>query len=71
MSLENAIASSDLWVQDFMIIEYQDGMENWNIPYFDDMKSVQMPVLTILGRIFTIQKILMQVPFNQDIKNKN
>lgn len=30
-----------------MIIEYQEGMENWDIPYFEGMQSVQMPVLTV------------------------
>ena len=30
-----------------MLIEYQDGMENWDIPYFEGMHSVKMPVLTI------------------------
>ena len=29
-----------------MIIEYQEGMENWVIPYFEGMQSVKMPVLT-------------------------
>ena len=33
-----------------MIIEYQDGMENWDIPYFEGMQSVQMPVLTTVGK---------------------
>ena len=32
-----------------MIIEYQEGMENWGIPYFEGMKSVQMPVLTTIN----------------------
>ena len=32
-----------------MLIEYQEGMENWDIPYFEGMKSVQMPVLTTVG----------------------
>ena len=32
------------------IIEYQDGMENWDIPYFDGMQSVKMPVLTTVGK---------------------
>lgn len=50
ISLENAIASSDLWVQDFMIIEYQDGMENWDIPYFEGMQSVKNPVVTTTGK---------------------
>ena len=29
-----------------MILEYQQGMENWDIPYFEGMQSVKMPVLT-------------------------
>ena len=29
-----------------MIIEYQQGMENWDIPYFEGMQSVKLPVLT-------------------------
>ena len=32
------------------IIEYQDGMENWDIPYFEGMQSVRMPVLTTTGK---------------------
>lgn len=33
-----------------MVIEYQDGMENWDIPYFEGMQSVKMPVLTTMGK---------------------
>lgn len=33
-----------------VFIEYQDGMENWDIPYFEGMQSVQMPVLTTVGK---------------------
>ena len=33
-----------------IFIEYQDGMENWDIPYFEGMKSVKMPVLTTTGK---------------------
>lgn len=33
-----------------MMIEYQDGMENWDIPYFEGMQSVKMPVLTTVGK---------------------
>lgn len=33
-----------------MIIEYQDGMENWDIPYFEGMQSVKMPGLTTTGK---------------------
>ena len=28
-----------------LVLEYQDGMENWDIPYFTGMQSVKMPVL--------------------------
>lgn len=34
----------------WMIIEYQEGMENWDIPYFRGMTSVKMPVLTTTGK---------------------
>ena len=34
----------------FMAIEYQEGMENWDIPYFEGMQSVKMPVLTTCGK---------------------
>ena len=33
-----------------MVLEYQDGMENWNIPYFEGMQSVKMPVLKTIGK---------------------
>lgn len=33
-----------------MLIEYQDGMENWDIPYFTGMQSVKMPVLKTTGK---------------------
>ena len=33
-----------------MIIEYQDGMENWDIPYFEGMASVKAPVLMTTGK---------------------
>ena len=32
------------------ILEYQDGMENWDIPYFEGMTSVKMPVLQTTGK---------------------
>ena len=33
-----------------VLIEYQEGMENWDIPYFEGMQSVRMPVLTTTGK---------------------
>lgn len=34
----------------YMVIEYQQGMENWDIPYFTGMQSVKLPVLTTAGK---------------------
>ena len=34
----------------YQLFEYQDGMENWDIPYFEGMQSVKMPVLTTVGK---------------------
>ena len=33
-----------------MIIEYQEGMENWDIPYFEGMASVKAPTLHSVGK---------------------
>lgn len=41
-----------------MIIEYQDGMENWDIPYFEGMQSVKMPILHTVGSLFDAQQII-------------
>lgn len=40
----------DAIVDDIMLIEYQEGMENRDIPYFEGMQSVKMPVLTTTGK---------------------
>lgn len=34
------------------VIEYQNGMENWDIPYYSDygMRSVKNPILTTIGK---------------------
>lgn len=37
-------------VDNIMIMDYQDGMENWDIPYFEGMKSVKMPVVKTVGK---------------------
>ena len=39
-----------LAVKNMKVMEYQEGMENWDIPYFEGMKSVQMPVLKTTGK---------------------
>lgn len=51
LRIRTQVESSDEFkVSDAMLIEYQDGMENWDIPYFEGMKSVQMPVLKTTGK---------------------
>lgn len=37
-------------VNKIMIIEYQEGMENWDIPYFTGMTSCKMPILHTVGK---------------------
>ena len=48
--INNNILSGTLTITDIMLIEYQDGMENWDIPYFEGMQSVKMPVLKTTGK---------------------
>lgn len=45
-----------------VLIEYQDGMENWNIPYFEGMQSVRMPVLTTTGKNLWDNEALKNCP---------
>ena len=42
--------TGSLVIKEIIIIEYQDGIENWDIPYFEGMQSVKMPVLTTTGK---------------------
>ena len=46
----NTSVGDDTITAEAVIIEYQDGMENWDIPYFEGMASVKMPVLTTYGK---------------------
>ena len=55
----------DATIDDIMVIEYQDGMENWDIPYFEGMQSVQMPVLTTSNEDGTKSNILT---VNEDVE---
>lgn len=34
----------------YMILEYQEGMENWNIPFFEGICDVKMPILRNVGK---------------------
>ena len=47
-----------------MLIEYQQGMENWDIPYFEGMQSVKTPVLTTSNEDGTKTNILT---VNEDV----
>ena len=42
--------SSGTFECDIIMLEYQEGMENWDIPYFEGMQSVKTPVLTTAGK---------------------
>lgn len=33
-----------------LFVEYQEGMENWDIPYFEGMASVQSPTVQTVGK---------------------
>lgn len=33
-----------------LFVEYQEGMENWDIPYFESMASVQSPTVQTVGK---------------------
>ena len=44
--------------ENLIIIEYQDGMEHWDIPYFEGMQSIKMPVLTTSNEDGTKTNIL-------------
>ena len=61
-----------------MVIEYREGMENWDIPYFEGMQSVKVPVLKTTGKnTFNIKNkgaertgwysIPLESPFNGEI----
>lgn len=52
--VESTLLGSDAGTTSFKwsIIEYQEGMENWDIPYFEGMQSVKMPVLTTYTNLF-------------------
>ena len=40
----------EVHVKDFVLLTYQEGMENRDIPFFEGMQSVKMPVLTTTGK---------------------
>ena len=61
---QNAHARGAIKIRDIMIIEYQEGMKNWDIPYFEGIQSVKMPVLTTSNEDGTKTNILT---VNEDV----
>lgn len=43
-------SDGEIIVDDFILLKYQEGMENWDIPYFEGMTSVKAPVLKSIGK---------------------
>lgn len=51
MSISNITTyPSTISISNVRMLEYVEGMENWDIPYFEGMQSVKMPVLTTTGK---------------------
>lgn len=46
VEINNTIRDRLKWI----ICEYQEDMENWDIPHFEGMQSVKMPVLSTIGK---------------------
>ena len=44
-------------ISNAILLEYVEGMENWDIPYFEGMNSVKMPVLSTVGKNVVNEKI--------------
>lgn len=59
-------------IKNIRFIEYQDGMENWDIPYFEGMQSVKMPVLTTIGKnVFDEKQVPEQLSWGDNVKKAN
>ena len=57
----------DAIIDDIMVIEYQDGMENWDIPHFEGMRSVQAPGVTITNGDGT-KSITLSIPTDLELR---
>lgn len=63
---------ADAIIDDITLIEYQEGMENWGIPYFEGMTSCKMPVLTTIGKNLFNGNFTRQYPdVNGVLQNAN
>ena len=47
---QNKNARGAIKIKNIMIIEYQEGMENWDIPYFEGLCDVKMSILKSTGK---------------------
>lgn len=50
-------------VKGLKVLEYQQGMENWNIPYFEGMTSCKMPILHTTGKNLLSYNEMFVSPF--------
>lgn len=62
-------------IGNLMLIEYQEGMENWDIPYFEGMASCKMPTLHTVGKnLFSREKVEFNkfyiIEGNLDVNNE-
>lgn len=46
----NLSVGSEVHVKNVMLIEYQEDMENWGIPYFEGLCDSKMPILRNVGK---------------------
>ena len=46
----SASTERTLTISDVMVIEYQEGMENWDISFFEGICDVKMPILRNVGK---------------------
>ena len=46
----NIDSGSVLMCNDVILVEYQEGMENWDIPYFEGIQSVEVPSVKTTGK---------------------
>ena len=50
ISENNEVYSNISDCSNIILLKYQEGMENWDIPYFEGMQSVKIPVLMTTGK---------------------
>lgn len=67
---QNAYARGAIKIKNIMIIEYQEGMENWDIPYFEGLCDVKMPILRNVGKnLFDGGQVQLEKYQNYNVNN--